>query len=76
MICFWSLIINLNYGFKGKLTEIATLVRLKNSELSEDSKGNSGCIPQVAEEIKHVSVKYNNFFLYKNILFIIYNCIL
>jgi len=40
---------------QGKLTEIATLVRLKNSELSEDSKGNSGCIPQVAEEIKHVS---------------------
>lgn len=37
------------------MTEIATLVRLKNSELSEDSKSNSGCIPQVAEEIKHVS---------------------
>lgn len=29
-------------------------MRLKNSELSEDSNGNSGCIPQVAEEIKHV----------------------
>jgi len=42
-------------SFKGKLTEIATLVRLKNSELSEDSKSNSGCIPQVAEEIKNVS---------------------
>lgn len=40
---------------KGKLTEIATLVRLKNSELSEDLKGNSGCIPQVSEEIKYVS---------------------
>ncbi|XP_025193888.1 probable nucleoporin Nup54 [Melanaphis sacchari] len=45
--------INSPLRFQGKLTEIATLVRLKNSELSEDSKGNSGCIPQVAEEIKH-----------------------
>jgi len=44
-------------ALKGKLTEIATLVRLKNSELSEDSKSNLGCIPQVAEEIKHVSKK-------------------
>ncbi|XP_029343121.1 probable nucleoporin Nup54 [Acyrthosiphon pisum] len=45
--------INSPLRFQGKLTEIATLVRLKNSELSEDSKSNSGCIPQVAEEIKH-----------------------
>lgn len=41
--------------FKGKLTEIATMVRLKNSQVSEDSKGNSCCVPQVAKEIKHVS---------------------
>ncbi|KAL5243946.1 hypothetical protein ACI65C_011356 [Semiaphis heraclei] len=45
--------INSPLRFQGKLTEIATLVRLKNSELSEDSKSNLGCIPQVAEEIKH-----------------------
>ncbi|XP_060868724.1 probable nucleoporin Nup54 isoform X1 [Metopolophium dirhodum] len=44
--------INSPLRFQGKLTEIATLVRLKNSELSEDLKSNSGCIPQVAEEIK------------------------
>lgn len=31
---------------------------MKNSELSEDSKSNSGCIPQVAEEIKHVNKLY------------------
>jgi len=54
--------------FKGKLTEIATLVRLKNSELSEDSKSNPGCIPQVAEEIKHVSKNIIHF-LYKDIVY-------
>jgi len=60
-------------AFKGKLTEIATLVRLKNSELSEDSKSNSGCIPQVAEEIKHVSKNIIHF-LYKDIVYnITYN---
>ncbi|XP_050438374.1 probable nucleoporin Nup54 [Adelges cooleyi] len=45
--------INSPLRFQGKLTEIATLVRLKNSELSEDSKNNTGYIPQVAEEIKN-----------------------
>jgi len=45
--------INSPLRFQGKLTEIATLVRLKNSELSKDSKGSSGYIPQVSEEIKH-----------------------
>ncbi|XP_050542499.1 probable nucleoporin Nup54 [Daktulosphaira vitifoliae] len=45
--------INSPLRFQGKLTEIATLVRLKNSELSDDSKCSTGYIPQVAEEIKH-----------------------
>ncbi|CAI6377384.1 unnamed protein product [Macrosiphum euphorbiae] len=35
--------------FQGKLTKIATLVRLRNSELSEGSKSNSACIPQFLE---------------------------
>ena len=57
--------------FKGKLTKIATLVRLRNSELSEGSKSNSACIPQVAEEIKNVSKNIIHF-LYKDIVYI--NC--
>lgn len=55
----YNLFILLNHVLKGKLTEIATLVRLKNSELSEDSQGNSGCISQVAGEIKHVNKNIN-----------------
>jgi len=50
-------------ALKGKLTEIASLVRLKYSVLSEDLKSNSGCIPQVAKEIKHVSKNIIHFYI-------------